>query len=127
MGRPIAPERRRGYLRTRPAPAETVSFTLDRHAFETDGKDLWVTPPGAARIDRIKVSRYLGDQSVRKGYPRKLIRPEPMTDGWARMAAVFWLHWSATADAAAFPPVHLDHYVRKLELETVFSTAAHMG
>jgi hypothetical protein len=88
---------------------------LGGHVFETDGKHLWVTPPGSARIDRIKVTRYLGDQSVRKGYPRELIRPEPLTEGWARMAAAFWLGWSATADAAAFPPVFLDHFVRKLE------------
>lgn len=127
MGSPIAPERRRGYRRTRPAPAERVAFTLGGHAFETDDKDLWVTPPGSARIDRIKVSRYLGDQSIRKGYPRELIRPEPLTEGWARMAAVFWLDWSATADAAAFPPVFLDHYVRKLEAGTAQVASAHMG
>ncbi|HEX9225341.1 MAG TPA: hypothetical protein VF885_01640 [Arthrobacter sp.] len=127
MGSPIAPERRKGYLRSRPVPAERVAFTLGAHAFETDGKDLWATPPGSARIDRIKVSRYLGDQSIRKGYPRELIRPEPMSEGWARMAAVFWLGWSVTADAAAFPPVYLDHYVRKLELGTSPAAAAHMG
>ncbi|WP_354214677.1 hypothetical protein [Arthrobacter sp. UYCo732] len=102
-------------------------FTTERHAFETDGKHLWVTPPGSDRIDRIKVTRYLGDRSVRQGYPRELIRPEPMTEGWARSAAVFWLDWSVTADAAAFPSVHLDHFVRKLELETVPAAAAHMG
>jgi hypothetical protein len=104
-----------------------VTFTLGGHAFETDGKALWVTPPGMARIDRVKVSRYVGDQSIRKGYPRELIRPEPMTEGWARMAAAFWLDWSATADAAAFPPVPLDHFVRKLELGTTTAVAAHMG
>mgnify|MGYP003554485820 CR=1 FL=1 len=88
MGSPIAPERRKGYLRSRPVLAERVAFTLDGYDFETDGKDLWVTPPGSARIDRIKVSRYLGDQSIRRGYPRELIRPEPLTEGWARMAAL---------------------------------------
>lgn len=125
MGSPIAPERRRGYLRRRPAPAESVTFTLGRHAFETDGKDLWVTPPGAARIDRIKVSRFVGDKSVGKGYPRELIRPEPLTEAWARMAAAFWLNWSATADAAAFPLVYLDHFVRKLESKS--TVAVHIG
>ena len=59
--------------------------------------------------------RDLGDQSIRKGYPRELIRPEPMTEGWARVTAAFWLVWSATADAAAFPPVYLDHWGRQLE------------
>ncbi|MBG0738725.1 hypothetical protein IV500_04740 [Paeniglutamicibacter antarcticus] len=115
MGSTITPERRRGYHRTRPVPVEPFTFALDGHAFETDGKHLWVTTPGTERIDRTKVSRYLGDQSIRKGYPRELIRPEPITEGWARMAAVFWLGWSATTDAAAFPPVFLDHYVRQLE------------
>jgi hypothetical protein len=127
MGRPGPLERGRGYLRTRPAPAEPVAFSLDDHDFETDGKDLWVTPPGSARIDRIKVSRYLTDQSIRKGYPRELIRPDLMTEDWARTAAMFWLEWSATADAAAFPPVFLDHYVRKLESGTANTDAAHMG
>jgi hypothetical protein len=115
VGSPIPRERRRGYLRTRPFPAESVAFTVDGHAFETDGRHLWVTPPGSARIDRIKVTRYLGDRSVRQGYPRELIRPEPLTEGLARMAAGFWLEWSATADAAAFPPVFLDHWVRQQE------------
>jgi hypothetical protein len=126
MGSPIAPERRKGYLRSRPVRAEQVTFALGAHDFETDGKDLWVTPPGSARIDRIKVSRYLGDQSIRKGYPRELIRPEPLTEGWAQMAACFWLEWSVTADAAAFPPVYLDHFVRKLEAGTAARAAAHM-
>jgi hypothetical protein len=31
------------------------------------------------------------------------------------MAAAFWLEWSTTADAAAFPPVHLDHFIRQQE------------
>ncbi|WP_422759121.1 hypothetical protein [Paenarthrobacter sp. C1] len=101
-------------------------FTLDGHAFETDGRHLWVTPPGTARIDRFKVSRYLGDRSVRQGYPRELIRPEPMTEGWARAAAAFWLEWSTTAEAAAFAPVFLDHYVRQLEAGSVLAPAAHM-
>jgi hypothetical protein len=115
MGSPIAQERRRGYHRARRAPAEPVTFTLDGHSFETDGKHLWVTPPGLDRIDRIKVSRYFGDRSARRGYPGELIRPEPLTEDWARTAAAFWLKWSATADAAAFPPVYLDHYVRQQE------------
>jgi hypothetical protein len=115
MGSPVAQERRRGYHRARPAPAEPLAFTLDGHIFETDGKHLWVTPPGSARIDRMKVSRYLGDRSARCGYPRELIRPEPLTEGWSRTAAAFWLDWSTTADAAAFPPVYLDHYVRQQE------------
>lgn len=127
MGRPIAPALRHGYLRSRQAPADTVGFTLGGNAFETDGKDLWATPPGTDRIDRIKVSRYVGDQSIRKGYPRELIRPEPMTEGWERMAAVFWLVWSATPDAAAFPAVHLDHWVRKLEAGSTPALAAHIG
>ena len=127
IGSPIAPDRRRGYHRCRPVPGERVAFTLAGHAFETDGKDLWVTPPGSARMDRIKVSRYAGDQSIRKGYPRELIRPEPMTDGWAGTAAAFWLQWSPTADAAAFPPVFLDHWVRKLDAGSAHASAAHMG
>lgn len=120
-------ERRRGYLRTRPEAGDVVAFTAGRHAFETDGKHLWVTPPGTDRVDRIKVTRYLGDRSVRQGYPRELIRPEPMTERWARMAAGFWLDWSATADAAAFPPVRVDHHIRKLEAGTARLAAAHMG
>ena len=70
MGRPIAPALRHGYLHSRPAPAEPVVFSLGSHAFETDGKDLWVTPPGTDRIDRIKVSQHVGDKSIQKGYPR---------------------------------------------------------
>jgi hypothetical protein len=126
MGSPIAKERRYGYNRTRPVPPEPVAFTVDAHAFETDGKHLWVTLPGTARIDRIKVSRFFGDRSVRQGYPRELIRPEPLTEGWAHAAASFWLDWSATADAAAFPPVYLDHFVRQLEAGTAAAGAAHM-
>jgi hypothetical protein len=127
MGRPGPRERRRGYLRARPETAGAVAFTLARHTFETDGKHLWVTPPGTDRIDRMKVTRYLGDRSVRQGYPRELIRPEPLTEGWSRKAAAFWLNWSATADAAAFPPVHLDHFVRRLEAGTAPLAAVHMG
>lgn len=115
MGRPALREPRKGYHRVRPAPAEPVAFTLGGHVFETDGKHLWVTPPGSDRIDRLKVSRYLGDRSARRGYPTELIRPEPMTEDWARAAAGFWLGWAATADAAAFPPVFLDHWVRQQE------------
>lgn len=121
----VRPVRNRGYHRTRPIHAEPVSFDLGDHAFETDYRALWVTLPASARIDRIKVSRYMGDKSISKGYPRELMRPEPMTEAWARTAAAFWLDWSTTAVAAAFPPVRLDHYVRKLEEET--AAAAHMG
>lgn len=123
MGSPIRRERRRGYHRARPAPAETVSFSLGRHAFETDGKDLWVTPPGTERIDRIKVSRFVSSQSMRIGYPRELIRPEPLTEAWSRDAAAFWLSWSATPEAAAFPPVFLDHFVRQLEARGLAAAA----
>lgn len=127
MGSPGPRERRRGYLRTRPEAGDSLTFTAGRHAFETDGRHLWVTPPGADRIGRVKVTRYLGDRSVSQGYPRELIRPEPLTEGWARMAALFWLEWSLTADAAAFPPVRVDHHIRKLEAGTGHLAAAHMG
>lgn len=126
MGSPIAADRRPGYHRARLKPVDPIAFTVDGHAFETDGKHLWVTPPGSARIDRVKISRYLGDRSARRGYPRELIRPEPLTESWARAAAFFWLKWSTTADAAAFPPVFLDHYVRQLEAGTASLSAAHM-
>lgn len=115
MGRPIPREQRQGFRRARPEPAEPVFFTVDDHAFETDGTHLWVTPPGSSRVDRTKVSRFLGDISTRNGYPRELVRPQPMTDEWARTAAAFWLEWSATADAAAFPPVYANHWVRQQE------------
>lgn len=115
MGRPPLREPRKGYHRPRTVPSEPVAFTLDWHDFETDGKHLWVTPHGSARIDRIKISRYLGDRSARRGYPTELIRPEIVTEDWARVAADFWLTWASTADAAAFPPVHLDHYIRQQE------------
>lgn len=126
MGRPGPRERRAGYHRARPTP-EPIVFTLNGHVFETDGKHLWVTPPGSERLDRIKVSRYSGDRSARRGYPRELIRPEPLTDDWVHTAAAFWLDWSVTADAAAFPPVFLDHYVRQLEAGTVLAAATHMA
>lgn len=120
-------ERRRGYYRTRHAFDESFRFKLGGHTFETDGKALWVTPPRTTRIDRIKVSRYVSDHSVRRGYPRELIRPEPMTQSWARTAAAFWLVWSTTPEAAAFPPVHLDHWVRHLESGSAPAVAAHMS
>lgn len=123
----LDPVRNRGYHRTRLVHAEPVSFDLGGHAFETGYRALWVTPPASARIDRIKVSRYVGDKSIGKGYPRELLRPEPMTEAWARTAAVFWMEWSTTAAAAAFPPVHLDHYVRKLEAGSAQPASAHMG
>lgn len=107
--------RGRGYHRTRPEPTESIAFTLEGYGFETDGKDLWVRPPSTDRIDRIKVTRYVSSKSMRSGYPRELVRPEPMTAGFARAAAKFWLDWSRTADYAAFPPVYLDHYVRQQE------------
>jgi len=122
----LVPVRRRGYHRTRPIHAESVSFDLGGHAFETDDRALWVTPPSGARIDRIKVSRYVGDKSISKGYPMELIRPEPMTEDWARIAAGFWLEWSTTLAAAAFPQVYLDHYVRKLEVGSAHHASAHM-
>ncbi|QOD05941.1 hypothetical protein IDT60_20445 (plasmid) [Pseudarthrobacter sp. BIM B-2242] len=109
-----APVRRRGYHRPRTLPAPE-QFTLAGHRFETDGKDLWVTPPDTERIDRFKVTRYLSSRSMKQGYPVELVRPEPMTAEFARSAAAFWLEWSTTADAAAHPPVFLDHYVRQLE------------
>lgn len=108
-------ERRgRGFHRPRVLP-EPESFSLQEHVFETDGKDLWVTPPGTERIDRFKVTRYLSSRSMKQGYPSELVRPEPMTAEFARSAAGFWLEWSRTADAARFPPVFLDNYVRRLE------------
>lgn len=52
---------------------------------------------------------------MRHGYPRELVRPEPITLEFSRAAAAFWLVWSVTADYAKFPPVQLDHYVRQQE------------
>lgn len=106
--------RGKGYHRPRLLP-DPESFTLAGHRFETDGKDLWVTPPGAERIDRFKITRYVSSRSMKQGYPVELVRPEPMTSEFARSAAAFWLEWSTTADAAAHPPVFLDNYVRQLE------------
>lgn len=107
-------QRRPGYHRPRLIP-EPESFILGDHRFETDGKDLWVTLPERPRIDRLKATRYGGSRSMKDGYPRELVRPEPMTPEFARSAAVFWLAWSQSADYARFPPVRLDHYVRDLE------------
>lgn len=107
--------RGRGYHRPRVLPGPE-SFTLAGHLFETDGKDLWVTPPETKRIDRFKITRYLSSRSMKQGYPVELVRPEPMTSEFARSAAEFWLEWSRTADAARFAPVFLDNYVRRLEL-----------
>lgn len=110
-----------GFHRRRPEPAAPIVFEAGGHAFETDGKDLWVTPPGAERIDRFKVSRYVSSKSMRHGYPRELVRPEPVTEAWARAAAAFWLDWSMTPEAAAHPPVYLGHYVRQLEARELAS------
>lgn len=115
MGRPIPREQRPGFRRSRPMPAKPVAFTLDDHAFETDGTYLWVTPPGSSRVDRMKITRFLGDISTRNGYPRELVRPETLTEDWARTAAAFWLDWSSTPEAAAFPPVYANHWVRQQE------------
>lgn len=107
-------ERRRGYHRPRVLP-RPESFILADHHFETDGKDLWVTAPRVERIDRIKVTRFVSSQSMRRGYPTELVRPEPLTRDFARSAADFWIGWSQTADYARFPEVHLDCYVRQQE------------
>jgi hypothetical protein len=114
-------ERRRGYIRDRSLP-DPEHFTLEGHRFETDGKDLWVTPPDTPRIDRIKVTRYISSKSMRNGYPAELVRPEPMSKEFALAAAGFWLGWSRTADYAAFAPVHLDHYVRQQEARQLVTT-----
>lgn len=108
------PMRNRGYHRPRSLP-DPQFFIVQGHAFETDGKDLWVTLPEHPRIDRIKVTRYAGSRSMKDGYPRDLIRPEPITPEFSRTAAVFWLAWSQSSDYARFPLVRLDHYVRDLE------------
>lgn len=107
--------RRKGYHRPR-VLAEPEQFTLAGHRFETDGKDLWVTPPDTQRIDRFKITRYLSSRSMKQGYPVELVRPEPMTSEFARSAAAFWLEWSQMADAARFRPVFMDRYARQLEL-----------
>lgn len=71
-------QRRPGYHRPRLLP-EPESFTLGGHRFETDGKDLWVTLPEDQRIDRIKATRFVSSRSMKDGYPRELVRPDPMT------------------------------------------------
>lgn len=108
-----------GYHRRPRVQSEPVAFTLGGHSFETDGKDVWVTPAGAPRIDRIKVTRFISSKSMRHGYPRELVRPEPMTPEFAHSAAAFWLGWAETADYARFPPVFLDHYVRQQEARQI--------
>lgn len=115
------PMRNRGYHRPRTRMPEPEFFTVQGHAFESDGKDLWVTPQGEDRIDRIKVSRYASSQSMRRGYPAELVRPEPLTNEFTRSASDFWIEWSQTADYARFPPVHLDHYVRQQEAKLLTS------
>lgn len=115
-------ERRRrgpGYHRIRAVPdGKTITFTMNGYAFETDWRDLWVTPPVTDRVDRIKVSRTGVSRSGHRGYPAQLFRSEEaMTEDTARSMALFWLSWKDTADAAAHPPVRLDHYRRGLELK----------
>lgn len=112
------PARRRGYHRPRALPAtDTISFTVHNHRFETDWRDLWVTPPAHARVDRIKVTRGPVSRSAQRGYPVALFRPdESLSEASARDMAAFWLEWKETADAAAHPPVRVDHHVRGREI-----------
>lgn len=108
----------RGYHRTRLPPLAAVSFVLDGHRFETSGRDLWVTPAGRARVDRIKATRSTVSSSARNGYPSELVWPRldiPRTEDQLRSAARFWISWSATADYTRFPEVGLDHWLRRLE------------
>lgn len=106
-----------GYHRPRAVPdGEIISFTQRGYTFETDWRDLWATPPGTDRVDRIKVSRHAVSRSAQRGYPPQLFRPEKvMTESRARTMAAYWLDWKDSAEAAAHPPVRLDHHRRSLE------------
>lgn len=112
------PVRRRGYHRPRPLPVtETIDFTIDGHAFETDWRDLWVTPPATARVDRIKITRGSVSRSAQRGYPVELFRPdETLSEGAAISMAAFWLAWKDTPASAGHNPVRLDHHQRRHEL-----------
>ncbi|MCC3292874.1 hypothetical protein [Arthrobacter sp. zg-Y1110] len=108
----------RGYHRTRPQPLEPVSFTINGHRFETSGRDLWVTPAGRRRADRIKVTRSTVSSSARAGYPSALVWPRldirrSLED--LKETARFWISWSSTEDYARFPEVGLDQWLRRLE------------
>lgn len=108
----------RGYHRERLAPLEPASFTIYGHKFETSGRDLWVTPAGRERIDRIKVNRSSVSSSAREGYPSELVWPRveiPRSEDRLRDTALFWISWSATDDCTRFPEVGLEQWLRRRE------------
>jgi hypothetical protein len=109
-----------GYHRPRAVPCTpNIAFTVQDYAFETDWRDLWVTPPATDPLDRIKVSRTAASRSAHRGYPPQLFRTnQPMNEESARSMAVFWLAWKDTAEAAGHPPVRLDRHRRGLELNS---------
>lgn len=108
----------RGYHRERPAPLDHIAFTIRGNRFETSGRDLWVTPAGRDRVDRIKVTRSPSSSSAREGYPSELVwrRAEfPQTEDGLRLIALFWISWSTTNDCTRFPEVGLEQWLRRLE------------
>lgn len=118
-------EARRGYLRTRREPVEeNIAFLLQGYRFETDWRDLWVTPPDTDRLDRFKVTRGPVSRSAQRGYPAELFRADShLAEPQAQAIARFWLDWKDTGDAAAHRPVRLDHHRRSIERGTVLQEA----
>lgn len=114
------PVRRRGYLRSRPEPMVGTSFVLEGHRFETSERDLWVTPAGDARFDRIKVTRSSTSRSAQRGYPGELIWPQGQiqrTQDELVGTARTWLDWRSTEEGRTYPLVRLDQWRRQAEQE----------
>lgn len=108
----------RGFHRTRPQPLAPVGFAIGGHRFETSGRDLWVTPAGRQRVDRIKVTRSSVSRSAAQGYPPALVWPPngpERTLEELTAAARYWTVWSTTEDYARFPEVGLEKWLRHLE------------
>lgn len=108
----------RGFHRSRPMPLAPVIFVIAGHRFETSGRDLWATPAGRRRADRVKVTRSSVSRSAAQGYPPALVwspggGERPVEELMA--AARYWIAWSKTDGYARFPEVGLEKWLRALE------------
>lgn len=108
----------KGRNRSRPGPLTPVSFTLDGYGFEIIDRDLWATPPGSERYDRVKVTRSSVSRSANSGYPRMLVWPRDVEDRpleELRRIAGHWISWRGTAGWARHPEVGIEAWLRRAE------------
>lgn len=104
--------------RTRPEPLSPARFSIDGYGFEIIDRDLWAVPPGAGRIDRVKVSRSSVSRSASAGYPPELVWPRNVTDrplAELQKMAAFWIAWRGTEESVRHPDVGIGAWQRRQE------------